>query len=261
MKLLRIGDPGRERPALLDQNGALRDLSAHITDIDSAWLDSGGIARLRGIDPATLPRIEGAPRVGCPVGDIGKYICVGLNYSDHAAESNLPIPKEPILFMKSTTAIQGPNDDLVIPRGSTKTDWEVELAIIIGRRASYVSAEEAIHYVAGLCVSNDVSEVLHDEREAAGQGRRHQGAVEVAGVVRHDDARARRQVGETAHADGHGGEQHGDADAQAPGRAAQCQRRQQDHEGEEGHGDQPDHERRIHSVGQLEKSPHRHPAL
>jgi 2,4-didehydro-3-deoxy-L-rhamnonate hydrolase len=158
MKLLRVGGPGKERPALLDRDGGLRDLSAHVTEIDSAWLQAGGIERLRGVDPATLPRIEGTPRVGCPVADIGKYICVGLNYSDHAAEANLPVPKEPILFMKATTAIQGPNDDLVLPRGSVKTDWEVELAVIIGRRARYVSAEDALQYVAGYCVSNDVSE-------------------------------------------------------------------------------------------------------
>jgi len=158
MKLLRLGEVGRERPAILDAEGALRALSSHLRDIDGDWLQSGGLEELRGLDPRALPRIAGTPRIGCPVAGIRKFICVGLNYRDHAAEAGLAVPLEPILFMKATTAIQGPNDPVVIPRGGEKTDWEVELAVIIGRRAQYVAQEDALSYVAGFCVANDVSE-------------------------------------------------------------------------------------------------------
>src|SRR5688572_12972630 len=157
MKLLRVGERGRERPAVLDGRGELRDLSSFARDIDPAWLAEGGIDRLRAADIAALPSLGAAARIGCPVGGIGKYVCVGLNYRDHAAETGQPIPAEPILFMKATTAINGPNDDLLLPPGSEKTDWEVELAIVIGRRARRVPLASAMDHVAGYCVANDVS--------------------------------------------------------------------------------------------------------
>jgi 2-keto-4-pentenoate hydratase/2-oxohepta-3-ene-1,7-dioic acid hydratase in catechol pathway len=168
MKLLRVGAPGLERPGARDSNGVVRDISSHVRDIDGSWLESGGIERLRAVDLTALPRIEAATRVGCPVAGVGKYICVGLNYRDHAAETGQAVPREPILFMKSTTAIQGPNDDVVIPRGSEKTDWEVELALVIGRRARYVALENALEHVAGFCVANDLSERAY-QLERGGQ--------------------------------------------------------------------------------------------
>ena len=158
MKLLRYGPPGREKPGLLDAAGTLRDLSAHIADIDGSTLDSATLERLRALDPATLPAVEGQPRLGPCVGRIGKFICIGLNYADHAAESGMPVPAEPVVFGKWTSAVVGPNDDVLIPRGSEKTDWEVELGVVIGTAASYVEEADAMAYVAGYCVINDVSE-------------------------------------------------------------------------------------------------------
>ena len=158
MKLLRYGPPGREKPGLLDAAGTLRDLSAHIADIDGSMLDTASLDRLRALDPATLPAVEGQPRLGPCVGRIGKFICIGLNYADHAAESGMPVPSEPVVFGKWTSAVVGPNDDVLIPRGSEKTDWEVELGVVIGTAASYVEEADAMAYVAGYCVINDVSE-------------------------------------------------------------------------------------------------------
>jgi 2-keto-4-pentenoate hydratase/2-oxohepta-3-ene-1,7-dioic acid hydratase in catechol pathway len=158
MKLLRYGPAGQEKPGLLDASGTLRDISGHIPDITGAALDPGTLGRLAAIDPATLPAVSGAPRIGPCVGQVSKYVCVGLNYSDHAAESGLPVPSEPILFMKATTCIIGPNDDVMLPKGSVKTDWEVELGIVIGVKARYVAEADALNYVAGYCVCNDVSE-------------------------------------------------------------------------------------------------------
>ena len=158
MKLLRYGPPGREKPGLLDAAGTLRDLSAHIADIDGSMLDTASLDRLRALDPATLPAVEGQPRLGACVGRIGKFICIGLNYADHAAESGMPVPSEPVVFGKWTSAVVGPNDDVLIPRGSEKTDWEVELGVVIGTAASYVEEADAMAYVAGYCVINDVSE-------------------------------------------------------------------------------------------------------
>lgn len=168
MKLLRVGEPGRERPALLDAHGELRDLSGVVPDIDPAWLAEGGIDRLRDVKTDELPLIRDSRRIGCPVRGIGKYVCVGLNYRDHAAESGMPIPAEPILFMKATSAIIGPNDDVLLPPGSEKTDWEVELAIIVGRRARRVPLAGAMDHVAGYCVANDVSERAY-QLERGGQ--------------------------------------------------------------------------------------------
>jgi 2-keto-4-pentenoate hydratase/2-oxohepta-3-ene-1,7-dioic acid hydratase in catechol pathway len=158
MKLLRYGPAGQEKPGLLDSSNILRDLSGVVPDIAAATLLPEGLARLKAIDPGTLPAVTGTPRLGPCVGQVGKFLCIGLNYSDHAAESGMAVPKEPILFMKATSCIVGPNDDVVIPRGSEKTDWEVELGVVIGKPAKYVSEADALSHVAGYCVVHDVSE-------------------------------------------------------------------------------------------------------
>jgi 2-keto-4-pentenoate hydratase/2-oxohepta-3-ene-1,7-dioic acid hydratase in catechol pathway len=158
MKLLRYGPPGQEKPGVLDRDGAIRDLSGIVPDIAGDVLSSAGLERLRSVDPSTLPRVEGDPRIGPCVGQVGKFICIGLNYSDHAAESGMAVPPEPIIFMKATSAICGPNDGIEIPRASEKTDWEVELGIVIGKSAKYVDEAQALEHVAGYCVVNDVSE-------------------------------------------------------------------------------------------------------
>jgi 2-keto-4-pentenoate hydratase/2-oxohepta-3-ene-1,7-dioic acid hydratase in catechol pathway len=168
MKLVRYGATGQEKPGMIDADGTLRDLSAHVADITGATLDDDSIAKLRAVDPATLPAVEGNPRMGACVGDIGKFMCIGLNYADHAAETGADIPEHPILFMKANSAITGPNDDVVMPRGSVKTDWEVELGVVIGKAAKYVSEEEALDYVAGYCLCNDVSE-RHFQTSLTGQ--------------------------------------------------------------------------------------------
>ena len=158
MKLLRYGPAGREKPALVDPNGTIRDLSAHVGDIDGAALGAETLARLAALDPSSLPAVDAAERIGPCVGKIGKMMCIGLNYSDHAAESGLPVPDHPILFMKANSAIVGPNDDVELPRGSTATDWEVELGVVIGKKAKYVARADALDHVAGYCIVNDVSE-------------------------------------------------------------------------------------------------------
>ena len=158
MKLLRYGPMGKEKPGLLDDAGVLRDLSAIVSDIQPEVLSEAGLSKLRKLDPATLPRVKGTPRLGCPVAGIGKFIAIGLNYSDHAAETGSPIPKEPIVFMKAISCIQGPNDPVMLPKGSQKTDWEVELGVVIGTRARYVTQKEALAHVAGYCLVNDISE-------------------------------------------------------------------------------------------------------
>ena len=158
MKLLRYGPVGQEKPGLLDAEGRIRDLSGAVPDIAGEALTPAGIARLQAIDPATLPVVTGNPRLGPCVTGTGKFICIGLNYSDHAAETGATVPPEPIIFMKATSAIVGPNDDVEIPRNSEKTDWEVELGIVIGKPAKYVSEADALSHIAGFCVINDVSE-------------------------------------------------------------------------------------------------------
>jgi 2-keto-4-pentenoate hydratase/2-oxohepta-3-ene-1,7-dioic acid hydratase in catechol pathway len=158
MKLLRYGLPGQEKPGVLDQDGTIRDLSGIVPDIAGEVLSPAGLDRLRGVDPSTLPRVEGEQRIGPCVGQVGKFICIGLNYSDHAAESGMAVPPEPVIFMKATSAICGPNDGIEIPRGAEKTDWEVELGIVIGKAAKYVDEAQALEHVAGYCVVNDVSE-------------------------------------------------------------------------------------------------------
>ncbi len=158
MKLMRVGPLGQEKPAILDADGVIRDLSGHIDDLTGATLADDTLAILAGLDPADLPACPAGARIGACVGNVGKFICVGLNYSDHAAESGMDIPSEPILFFKATTAIIGPDDEVLIPRKSHKTDWEVELGVVIGKKAQYVTEADAMQHVAGYCVVNDLSE-------------------------------------------------------------------------------------------------------
>lgn len=162
MKLLRYGSKGREKPGLLDNNGQVRDLSAHVSDISGDVLIPAGLEKLRQIDIASLPLVHGTPqvdlRLGACIGKIGKFVCIGLNYADHAAETGQAIPAEPIVFNKWTSAITGPDDDIEIPRGSLKTDWEVELGVVIGQGGRYIAEADAMEHVAGYCVINDVSE-------------------------------------------------------------------------------------------------------
>jgi len=158
MKLVRYGNPGKEKPGLIDADGQLRDLSAVIKDIGPEQLSDAALAKLRKLKTEKLPLVKGSPRYGSPVTGTRKFIAIGLNYADHAAESGLPIPAEPVVFMKATSCIQGPNDPVMLPKGSVKTDWEVELGVVIGTRARYVSQKEALNHVAGYCTINDVSE-------------------------------------------------------------------------------------------------------
>ncbi|MBT8415780.1 MAG: fumarylacetoacetate hydrolase family protein [Boseongicola sp.] len=167
MKLVRYGETGAEKPGLMHGN-SLRDLSAHVDDITGGTLDDATLARLAAIDPETLPEVAGNPRIGPCVGNIGKFLCIGLNYSDHAAETGADIPEHPILFFKANSAVVGPNDTVMMPRGSTHTDWEVELGVVIGKAAKYVSKEDALDYVAGYCIVNDVSE-RHFQTQLTGQ--------------------------------------------------------------------------------------------
>jgi 2-keto-4-pentenoate hydratase/2-oxohepta-3-ene-1,7-dioic acid hydratase in catechol pathway len=167
MKLCRHGPVGQEKPGILDSEGQRRDLSAVIADIDGRLL-AEELAPLRQLDVGALPRVDPGARHAAPVAGVGKFICIGLNYRDHAAEANMSIPAEPIIFMKATSAIIGPNDDVILPRGSLKSDWEVELGVIIGREARYVTREQALAHVAGLCVVNDLSE-RHFQLERGGQ--------------------------------------------------------------------------------------------
>jgi len=167
MKLVRYGTIGAEKPGLM-HGATLRNLSAHIDDITGATLDDATLARLKAIDPASLPEVTGNPRIAPCVGNIGKFLCIGLNYSDHAAETGADIPEHPILFFKANSAIVGANDPVMMPRGSTHTDWEVELGVVIGKAAKYVSKEDALDHVAGYCIVNDVSE-RHFQTQLTGQ--------------------------------------------------------------------------------------------
>ena len=168
MKLLRYGEFGKERPGVLDKDGQIRDLSGHIEDISGSVLNANSINKLKEVNVENLPAVEGTPRLGTCVSGFGKFMCIGLNYADHAAETGADIPEHPILFMKANSAIVGPNDDVVMPRGSTNTDWEVELGVIIGDTAKYVTEDDALDYVAGYCVCNDVSE-RHFQAKLTGQ--------------------------------------------------------------------------------------------
>jgi 2-keto-4-pentenoate hydratase/2-oxohepta-3-ene-1,7-dioic acid hydratase in catechol pathway len=158
MKLLRYGQAGSERPGILDVDGAIRDLSSIVDDVSGATLLPAALKKIAELDVSKLPMVKDCLRIGPCVGSVGKFICIGLNYSDHAAESGMELPVEPVVFMKATSAICGPSDDVVIPLGATKTDWEVELGVVIGKNAKYVSEQEALMYVAGYCVVNDVSD-------------------------------------------------------------------------------------------------------
>jgi 2-keto-4-pentenoate hydratase/2-oxohepta-3-ene-1,7-dioic acid hydratase in catechol pathway len=158
MKLLRYGQTGSEKPGLLDKSGQIRDLSAVIPDLAGDVLTPGSLRRISGIDPSALPLVSSQHRIGPCVGRVGKFICIGLNYSDHAAESGMKVPTEPVVFMKATSAVCGPDDNVIIPRNSVKTDWEVELGVVIGTEAKYVDESKALDYVAGYCVVNDLSE-------------------------------------------------------------------------------------------------------
>jgi len=158
MKLLRYGEVGAEKPGMLDDQGGIRDLSSIVDDISPATIEAGELDGLKSVDPTGLPRVEGNPRLGPCVGRIGKFVCIGLNYSDHAKETGMPIPTEPIVFMKTTSSISGPDDDIELIRGSVKTDWEVELGVVMGAHTKYVSEEDALDHVAGYCIVNDVSE-------------------------------------------------------------------------------------------------------
>ena len=158
MKLVRYGNPGKEKPGLIDAKGQLRDLSKQIKDFDGAGIGAAALAKIAKLKTDNLPAVKGKPRMGCPVANVGKYVAIGLNYRDHAAEAGMAIPKEPIVFMKSTSSIQGPDDNVMLPKGSVKTDWEVEIGIVIGTRARYVSQKDALKHVAGYVLCNDVSE-------------------------------------------------------------------------------------------------------
>lgn len=158
MKLLRYGPLGQEKPGLLDTDGAIRDLSGQVDDIAGDALSDASLAKLRALDVSALPVVDGKPRIGACVGAVGKFICIGLNYTDHAAESGMDLPKEPVIFFKATSAIMGPDDAVEIPRNSVKTDWEVELGVVIGKHTKYVSKADALDHVAGYCVVNDLSE-------------------------------------------------------------------------------------------------------
>ncbi|MEM1387597.1 MAG: fumarylacetoacetate hydrolase family protein [Pseudomonadota bacterium] len=168
MKLCRYGEAGAEKPGLIDEDGQIRDLSPHVSDIGGATLSDAGLDRLRALDIATLSVVKTTPRLGSCVNGIGKFMCIGLNYSDHAAETGAELPEHPILFMKATSAVVGPNDDVIMPRGSTHTDWEVELGMVIGTTCKYVSEADALNHVAGYCVINDVSE-RHYQAKISGQ--------------------------------------------------------------------------------------------
>lgn len=158
MKLVRYGEAGKEKPGILDAQGAIRDLSGVVKDIDATTVSPEGIAKLKGVSVDSLPKVSGNPRLGSPIANVPKLICIGLNYADHAKESNLPLPPEPVVFMKAITAITGPNDDVKLPKGSKKGDWEVELAFVIGKKAQSVSEADALNHVAGYLICNDVSE-------------------------------------------------------------------------------------------------------
>ncbi|HZQ40287.1 MAG TPA: fumarylacetoacetate hydrolase family protein [Rhizomicrobium sp.] len=181
MKLLRWGARGEEKPGLVDKDGTVRDLAGVISDITPDLLSREGLQRLAGIDAAGLPKAPHAARLGVPLTGISKIVCVGLNYADHAAETGAPIPKEPILFLKALSALTGPNDEITVPRGSVKTDWEVELGVVIGSRTSYVGEQEALDHVAGYCVINDVSEREY-QTERGGQWDKGKGCDSFAPV-------------------------------------------------------------------------------
>lgn len=175
MKLLRYGRPGKEKPGLFDDEGRIRDLSGIIPDIAPEFLNDRELRKLAKIDPKTLPAVRGNPRIGVPLSRVGKFIGIGLNYADHAAETNAQVPDEPVVFMKATTCLSGPDDPIVLPPGSKKTDFEVELGVVIGTRATHVEEADAMKYVAGFCVVNDVSERSYQKERGGGQWTKGKG--------------------------------------------------------------------------------------
>ncbi len=158
MKLVRYGEAGKEKPGVIDEHGALRDLSGQVNDLTAEVLSDEGLAKLRSLDISSLPIVDGEQRLGVPVAHVGKYVAIGINYYDHGAEAKMRIPKEPIVFSKAVTSLCGPNDNIILPKNSVKSDWEIELGVVIGTKAQYVSEEEALNYVAGYCVADDLSE-------------------------------------------------------------------------------------------------------
>ncbi|HEU4850637.1 MAG TPA: fumarylacetoacetate hydrolase family protein [Telluria sp.] len=175
MKLLRYGRPGKEKPGLFDDEGRIRDLSAIIPDLGPEQLNDKALRKLAKIDPASLPLVRGNPRIGVPVARVGKFLGIGLNYADHAAETGAQVPAEPVVFMKATTCLNGPDDPIMLPKGSKKTDFEVELGVVIGTRARHVPEAEAMNYVAGFCVVNDVSEREYQKERGGGQWTKGKG--------------------------------------------------------------------------------------
>jgi 2,4-diketo-3-deoxy-L-fuconate hydrolase len=169
MKLLRYGPKGKEKPGIVDADGRIRDISRHVKDITPATLDNATLSKLRKLKPEKLPLVKGKPRIGCPINGVPKFIAIGLNYIDHAKESGAPIPKEPVIFTKATSCIGGPNDPIMLPKGSQKCDWEVELGVVIGRTARYVPEDKALNYVFGYCTINDVSEREFQLERSGGQ--------------------------------------------------------------------------------------------
>jgi 2,4-diketo-3-deoxy-L-fuconate hydrolase len=169
MKLLRYGPKGKEKPGLVDADGRIRDISRHVKDLTPATLDNATLAKLKKLKPEKLPAVKGKPRIGCPINGVPKFIAIGLNYIDHAKESGAPIPKEPVIFTKATSCIGGPNDPIMLPKGSQKCDWEVELGVVIGRTARYVPEDKALNYVFGYCTINDVSEREFQLERSGGQ--------------------------------------------------------------------------------------------
>ena len=206
MKLLRYGEPGAEKPGLLDADGTIRDLSGVVADIDGAVL-AGKLTELASLDPASLPKVDGSPRLGPPIANISKLVCVGLNYSDHAAETGNPIPKEPILFLKATSSINGSNDPVTLPKDSRKSDWEVELGIVIGKQASYVTEADAMDYVAGYTIVNDVSEREFQIERSGGQWDKGKGCDTFAPIgpwlVTKDEIPDPQQLAMWLEVDGH----------------------------------------------------------
>ncbi|QTD94773.1 fumarylacetoacetate hydrolase family protein [Burkholderia anthina] len=206
MKLLRWGPSGLEKPGLLDAESRIRDLSGVVPDITADTLSPAGLAMLAKLDPRALPEVAADTRVGVPVAHVSKIVCVGLNYADHAAESGMPIPEEPVLFLKATSSLTGPDDDVIIPRGSEKTDWEVELGVVIGTRASYVDEADALDYVAGYCIVNDVSERAY-QLERGGQWDKGKGCDTFSPVgpwlVTHDEVPDPQALGMWLDVNGH----------------------------------------------------------
>ena len=245
MKLVRYGNPGKEKPGLIDAAGKLRDLSGVLPDIGPAQLGDAVLAKLRKLKTDKLPLVRGKPRLGCPVDGIGKFIAIGLNYKDHAAEAGMPIPKEPIVFTKAISCIQGPDDDVMLPRGSVKGDWEVELGVVIGKPARYVTQKAALEHVAGYCLANDVSEREY-QLERGGQWDKGKGCDTFGPLGPWlVTARRDREPAEARHVAGRQ-------------RPAHADRQHPDHDLQRGQDRQPPE--RVHDADARRRHHHRHAA-